>query len=105
VRRHHHCTDSEFTHSLQCGMARFPNTPFLLVMYANFLLETRKDGQAARTQVQLAQKNSPTFIDRYFIYVSQELAKRLKNDGDTLDLMGYIEFQRNYRCGVNSLLP
>lgn len=67
--------------------------------YANFLIETKKDGQGSRTQLQLATKNNPGLVERYFIYVSQELAKKLKNEGDGLDLMGYVEFQRNYRCG------
>jgi hypothetical protein len=35
-------------------MARLPNKPSLLVMYASFMIEARKDGQAARTQLQLA---------------------------------------------------
>ena len=52
--------------------------------------------RCARTQ--LAAKNSPNVIERYFIFVSQELAKKLKTDGDGLDLMGFVEFQRNYRC-------
>ena len=82
---------------LRCGMARFPANPAMYVMYANFLIEARKDGQASRTQLQLAVKNSPGAVERYFIYVSQELAKKLKSEGDGLDLMGYVEFQRNYR--------
>ena len=82
---------------IRCGMARFPNNPAMLTLYANFLIEARKDGQASRTQLQLAVKNSPGAIERYFIYVSQELAKKLKSEGDGLDLMGYVEFQRNYR--------
>jgi hypothetical protein len=83
---------------IRCGMARFPNNPAMLTLYANFLIEARKDGQASRTQLQLAVKNAPGAIERYFIYVSQELAKKLKSEGDGLDLMGYVEFQRNYRC-------
>jgi hypothetical protein len=63
---------------MQCGMARMPNNPSLLVMYASFLIEARKDGQASRTQLQLAQKASPSLLDNYTIYVTQQLAKQLK---------------------------
>lgn len=66
-------------------------------MYANFMIEVNKDGQASRTQLQLASKNNPGFIDRYFIYVSQELAKKLRTESDGLDLLSYVEFNRNYR--------
>lgn len=47
-------------------------------MHANFLIEVRKDGQAARTQMQLAQKADPGLLDNYNIYVAQQLAKSLK---------------------------
>jgi hypothetical protein len=63
---------------LQCAMARMPGNPGLLVMHANFLIEVRKDGQAARTQMQLAQKSNPGLLDSYNIYVAQQLAKSLK---------------------------
>lgn len=59
-------------------MARMPNHPSLLVMYASFLLEALKDGQAARTQLQLSQKASPSLWDNYNIYTCQQLAKQLK---------------------------
>lgn len=65
-------------------MARMPNNPSLLVIYANFLIEVRKDGQAARTQMQLAQKANPTLLDNYNIYVAQQLAKLLKRGMDWL---------------------
>jgi hypothetical protein len=59
-------------------MARMGNNPFLLVLYAKFLIEVRKDGQAARTQIQLAQKANPSMLDSYNMYVVQQLAKTLK---------------------------
>lgn len=68
--------------SLQCGMARMGNNPALLTMYSNFMIEARKDGQAARTQLQLAQKANPSLLDNYNIYVAQQLAKQLKR-GET----------------------
>lgn len=129
----------------QCGMARFPNESILLIVYANFVISVRKDAQAGRTQLQLAQKGNPGgwvrwwagrrlgecvgalctwvsrpaaassqsapmpatspahlcdkhpllmfsawatgFVERYFIFVAQELAKRIKTEGDGLDLM------------------
>lgn len=63
---------------LQSGMARMPNNPALLVSYASFLIEVRKDGQGARTQLQLAQKANPSWLDNLSIYVAQQLAKQLK---------------------------
>lgn len=82
--------------ALQCGMARMPNSPALLVMYASFLIEARKDGQAARTQLQLAQKAAPSLLDNYNIYVAQQLAKQLKRGGWLMRAQGEL-------CGVGLL--
>lgn len=46
-------------------MHTFPTDAFLLILYANFLLEVRKDAPAARTQLQLALKHMPTLVQRY----------------------------------------
>ena len=46
-------------------MARLPDQSYLLTMYANFLISAKKDVQAARTQLQLAQKAGPGLVERY----------------------------------------
>ncbi len=50
---------------IKAGMQTFPKSPFLLILYANFLLEVRKDGPASRTQLQLASKLAPGLVERY----------------------------------------
>lgn len=64
--------------ALQCAMARMPNNPALLIMFTNYLIEVRKDGQGARTQLQLAQKAAPSLLDQFNICRAQQLAKLLK---------------------------
>ncbi|GIL74346.1 hypothetical protein Vretifemale_4273, partial [Volvox reticuliferus] len=79
---------------IRAGMLTFPNSPFLYVLYANFLLEVRKDGPAARTQLQLAAKHGPSLVERYQIYCTLEASKRLKDGRDGgMDLQAYIEFR------------
>ena len=82
---------------LQCGVARFPQGSLTLIMHANFIIEVNKDGQSGRGILQSAAKCNPSFIERYFIYCCQEVVKHLKTEGESMDLMGYVEFQRNYR--------
>ena len=36
---------------IKAGLATFPNDPQLLILYANFMMEVRKDGPASRTQL------------------------------------------------------
>jgi hypothetical protein len=67
---------------LKVAMARLPNNPYLLTLLAHTIIETRRDGQAARTQLQLAVKASPGLLDRFFIYVAQETTKKLKSEGE-----------------------
>ncbi|KAG2443480.1 hypothetical protein HXX76_001833 [Chlamydomonas incerta] len=84
---------------IKAGMQLFPNHPYLHILYANFLLEVRKDGPAARTQLQLASKHSPGIIYRYQIFCTGESSKRLKDSQDGgMDLQAYIEFRRNFRA-------
>ncbi|KAG2497227.1 hypothetical protein HYH03_004816 [Edaphochlamys debaryana] len=84
---------------IKAGVRVFPNTPFLLILYANFLLEVRKDGPASRTQLQLASKHSPSLIERYQIFCTGEASKRLKDSQEGgMDLQAYIEFRRNFRA-------
>lgn len=66
-------------------MARLPNNPSLLVMFASFVIEARKDGQAARTQLQLAQKSASSLLDNYNVYVAQQLSKQLKRGESGVD--------------------
>lgn len=60
----------------------------LMTLYSNLTFELLKDGIRSRTQLQLAIKNKPTLVERYFIYMSQETIKRLKTDAEGLDLVG-----------------
>ncbi|GIM04910.1 hypothetical protein Vretimale_9369 [Volvox reticuliferus] len=84
---------------IKAGLQSFPNAPHLLILYANFVLEVRKDGPAARTQLQLAAKHSPNIIQRYQIFCTYEASKRLKgSQQDCMDLQAYIEFKRNFRA-------
>ncbi|WIA20263.1 hypothetical protein OEZ85_006098 [Tetradesmus obliquus] len=86
---------------LKSGMARLPGDPSLLVMYANFLI-VHSNGQAARTHMQMAQRAHPSLLGLYNIFVAQQLAKQLKRDGEGLDLLSHVEFQRNYSACVRA---
>ncbi|KAG2432252.1 hypothetical protein HXX76_009170 [Chlamydomonas incerta] len=84
---------------IKAGMHAFPATAYLHILFANFMLEVRKDGPAARTHLQLAGKYTPSVVERYQIYCTNEASKRLKDSQDGgMDLQAYIEFRRNFRA-------
>ncbi|KAG2487340.1 hypothetical protein HYH03_014056 [Edaphochlamys debaryana] len=83
---------------IKAGIQTYPNKPFLLILYANFVLEVKKDGPASRTQLQLASKASPNMVERYQVFCTSEASKRLKDSQEGgMDLQAYIEFKRNFR--------
>ncbi|KAG2493141.1 hypothetical protein HYH03_008565 [Edaphochlamys debaryana] len=84
---------------IKAGLQAFPGKPHLMILYANFILEVKKDGPASRTQLQLASKASPNMVERYQIFCTQEASKRLKDSQEGgMDLQAYIEFKRNFRA-------
>ncbi|GFR46156.1 hypothetical protein Agub_g7683, partial [Astrephomene gubernaculifera] len=84
---------------IKAGMQVFPNSPFLLILYANFMLEVHKDGPAARTQLQLAGKQAPGLVEKYQVFCTNEASKRLKDSQEGgMDMQAYIEFKRNFRA-------
>eukprot|EP00775_Hariotina_reticulata_P009112 gene9112-9281_t len=87
---------------LKCAMARLPNNPYLMTLHANLLVGMKHDGSAARSQLQLAAKATPSLLDRFFIYSSQQFLKTLKDENEGMDLIGYVEFQRSYRGCVKA---
>jgi hypothetical protein len=52
----------------QAGLARFPNNPTVLLVYANYIIHVKKEPRAARQQLQLASKGEGTMFDRYAIF-------------------------------------
>lgn len=82
---------------LQCGLALFPSSPYMHILYADYLISARKDGQGSRVQLTLAAAKHPSTIETWLIYTSQELTKTSKAAAASGLLNGYIEFQRNYK--------
>jgi hypothetical protein len=42
---------------IKAGLATFPSSTFILIQYANFMMEVRKDGPSSRTQLQVSRLN------------------------------------------------
>lgn len=63
-------------------MARLPENPYLMTLLANLLIEVKHEGQMARTQLHLAAKANPSLIDRYFIFMSQQVIKKISNESE-----------------------
>lgn len=86
---------------VQVGLNQFPNDTGLLLMAAHCALSVKENSTNAKVQLQLAIKTGPNLLEQYAIFASEEIAKGQgrKAVDQGVDLVGYVEFQRNYRCG------
>ncbi|WIA37851.1 hypothetical protein OEZ86_014704 [Tetradesmus obliquus] len=88
---------------IKAGLARFPHSGHMVLVYVNFLGSVANSQQACSSQLQAAKKLEPSWLDRYVIFVrDQQQAARLQqhsgsNVESALDLVGYVEFQHSYR--------
>lgn len=86
---------------MQVGMAHFHDDVFLTITYSNFLIEVQNNYQSGVTQLQQAKKLEPSMSDRFAIFVREQEHKQKaqsQSSGESaVDLVSYVEFQRNYR--------
>ena len=74
----------------------------MALVQVNFLLDVKSLYQTANSQLQAAKKLGLCLCDHYMIYVrEQEHMQRLQTQTSSMesavDLVGYVEFQRNYK--------
>lgn len=86
--------------SSQSGLQRFPNDVFLTITYSSFLMEVQSNYSTGHTQLQAAKKLQPGMSDQFAIFVREQEHKQKaqsQSTGEgTVDLVSYVEFQRNY---------
>ncbi|KAG2493479.1 hypothetical protein HYH03_008295 [Edaphochlamys debaryana] len=86
---------------LKVGQAHFHDDVFLTITYSNFLIEVQNNYQSGVTQLQQAKKLEPSMSDRFAIFVREQEHKQKaqsQSSGESaVDLVSYVEFQRNYR--------
>lgn len=91
----------------QGGIAQYPNNAHLTLLHANFLIECAHNYGAGTSLLRAARKMDPGRVEKYVIYLrEQEHVLMVHNNSaseTTLDLVSYVEFQRNFRCGGRML--
>ncbi|PNH12265.1 Tiny macrocysts protein B [Tetrabaena socialis] len=79
---------------IKAGMTQLPQDPYMIVLYSSFLIDTAK-------------KQSPGLLERFAIFSREQehtqKASGANGGGDsTVDLVAYVEFQRNHRLVVRA---
>ncbi|PNH12261.1 Tiny macrocysts protein B [Tetrabaena socialis] len=78
---------------IKAGMIQLPQDPYMVVLYSSFLIDTAK-------------KQSPGLLERFAIFIREQEHTQKANGatgGDsTVDMVAYVEFQRNCRLVVRA---
>lgn len=78
-----------------------PTSPYIHIVYANFLIEVRHNNQNGWVQLEKARKLSPNLSFQFSIFTREQEHKQKAAAGSSgeqsVDLVSYVEFQKNFR--------
>lgn len=73
----------------------------MTLLYSNYMIECQQNYNGGTSLLRAAKKLEPSRVDRYIIFVrDQEHMTKVHQQSaseSTVDLVGYVEFQRNFR--------
>ena len=86
---------------IRAGIQQMPNDPYMTILYSSYLIDVLGSYQSGYGQLQMAKKADPDLLERFAIF-SREQEHTQKETGtksgeNTLDLVSYVEYQRNHR--------
>ncbi|KAG2501688.1 hypothetical protein HYH03_000190 [Edaphochlamys debaryana] len=90
---------------VKAGMMELPTDPRMIILYSSFLIDVQGSYQSGYTQLQTAKKQSPGPLERFAIFSrEQEHTQKVSgaNGQGAVDLVSYVEFQRNHRLVVKA---
>ncbi len=86
---------------VKAGLSQLQGKPWMIILASSFQLDVLGSYQSGYSQLQAAKKLDPNFLERFAIFSrEQEQTQKesgAKNGGNSVDLVSYVEFQRNLR--------
>lgn len=86
---------------VKAGLSQLQGKPWMIILASSFQLDVLGSYQSGYSQLQAAKKLDPNFMERFAIFSrEQEQTQKesgAKNGGSSVDLVSYVEFQRNLR--------
>ena len=78
-----------------------PKSPYLHIVYSNFLIEVRHNHQSGWSHLEQAKKLNLNLSFQFSIFTRQQESKQQSAAGSSgeasVDLVSYVEFQKNYK--------
>ncbi|KAG2423146.1 hypothetical protein HXX76_015531 [Chlamydomonas incerta] len=90
---------------IKAGLAMFPGSAYMVMLHADFMIDVLGVSQSGASRIEDARKLSPSLMCRFMMFVRQQQATQKAagshaNDGASMDLLGYVEYQRKQRMVV-----
>ncbi|KAG2423149.1 hypothetical protein HXX76_015534 [Chlamydomonas incerta] len=90
---------------IKAGLAMFPGSAYMVMLHADFMIDVLGVSQSGARRIEDARKLSPSLMCRFMMFVRQQQATQKAagshaNDGVSMDLLGYVEYQRKQRMVV-----
>ncbi|PNH05154.1 Tiny macrocysts protein B [Tetrabaena socialis] len=90
---------------IKAGLAMFPSSAYMVLLHANFMIDVLGVTQSGGRRIEDARKLNPGIMCRFISFVRQQQATQRAaghnaNDGASMDLLGYVEYQRKQRMVV-----
>ncbi|GLI70677.1 hypothetical protein VaNZ11_015617 [Volvox africanus] len=87
---------------IKAGVALFPDNAYVALVYANFMLDMLGFSQTGSRQLESVRKLNPNLMCRFMLFVrhqqaTQKAASSNVGKGGSMDLLGYVEYQRKQR--------
>jgi hypothetical protein len=82
-----------------------PDSPYLHIVYSNFLIEVRHNLTSGWGHLEAAKRAGPNLSHQFSIFTRQQQHKQQSaaggggggGEGEAVDLVSYVEFQKNYK--------
>ena len=88
---------------IRAGMHLMPSRPYMLIWWSSFLIDVQGSYQSGYAELQAAKKApNPSLLERFCIFIreqehTQKSSAASSGENAQVDLVSYVEFQRNYR--------
>ncbi|KAG2488731.1 hypothetical protein HYH03_012730 [Edaphochlamys debaryana] len=90
---------------IKSGVALYSDSAYATLLHANYMIDVLEFTQTGAKQLEAARKLNPSLMCRFMLFVrqqqaTQKAASSTVGQGGTMDLLGYVEYQRKQRMVV-----
>ncbi|KAG2488728.1 hypothetical protein HYH03_012728 [Edaphochlamys debaryana] len=90
---------------IKSGVALYSDSAYATLVHANYMIDVLGFSQTGAKQLEAARKLNPSLMCRFMLFIrqqqaTQKAASSTVGQGGSMDLLGYVEYQRKQRMVV-----